>query len=79
MGIVVFSLFEKIVRYCDKYLSMVPLSFILGFYVKTVGLCFLVFPETDKVFSVLLIILCLSINSFKMVVTMYGTSLAWQV
>lgn len=77
MGIVVFSLFEKIVRYCDKYLSMVPLSFILGFYVKTVGIVFCCFfPETDKVFSVLLIILCLSINSFKMVVTMYGTSLA---
>ncbi|EFX64654.1 hypothetical protein DAPPUDRAFT_66073 [Daphnia pulex] len=31
------ELFGKIVRYCDKYLNMVPLSFILGFYVKTVA------------------------------------------
>lgn len=38
VGIVVFRLFGKIVRYCDKYLNMVPLSFILGFYVKTVGM-----------------------------------------
>lgn len=35
-----FRLFGKIVRYCDKYLNMVPLSFILGFYVKTVGMYF---------------------------------------
>ena len=45
MGIVVFSLFEKIVRYCDKYLSMVPLSFILGFYVQTVGIVFVISPR----------------------------------
>lgn len=31
------SFFEKIVRYCEKYLNMVPLSFILGFYVTTVA------------------------------------------
>lgn len=71
--IVVFSLFEKIVRYCDKYLNMVPLSFILGFYVKTVGMYF---PEIEIFFILLIQHVYLPFNSFKVVVTMYGTSLA---
>jgi ribosomal protein L36 len=28
--------FEKVIRYCDKYVNLVPLSFILGFYVSLV-------------------------------------------
>ncbi|RZC38745.1 bestrophin-2 [Asbolus verrucosus] len=28
--------FEKVVRYCDEYSSLVPLSFILGFYVNLI-------------------------------------------
>jgi hypothetical protein len=32
------SLFEQVVRYCDRYLNMIPLSFILGFYVTIIGI-----------------------------------------
>ncbi|XP_046652814.1 bestrophin-2-like [Daphnia pulicaria] len=31
------SLFEQVVRYCDRYLNMIPLSFILGFYVTIIA------------------------------------------
>lgn len=43
----VHRLFEQVVRYCDKYLSMIPLSFILGFYVTIIGM----FLTTREIFS----------------------------
>jgi bestrophin, other len=30
-------LFEKVVVYCDKFISLIPLSFVLGFYVTYVA------------------------------------------
>jgi bestrophin, other len=30
------KIFEKIVMYCDRYISIIPLSFVLGFYVSNV-------------------------------------------
>lgn len=31
-----FRYFEKIVKYCDTYGSLIPISFVLGFYVNNI-------------------------------------------
>lgn len=33
---ITFRLFEQIVTYCNKYSDLIPLSFVLGFYVSIV-------------------------------------------
>ncbi|KAL1115874.1 hypothetical protein AAG570_006163, partial [Ranatra chinensis] len=46
-------LFEKVVLYCDKFISLIPLSFVLGFYVAYVATRwwqqFMAIPWPDKV------------------------------
>ncbi|CAB3359050.1 Hypothetical predicted protein [Cloeon dipterum] len=37
MTVCVLRLFEKVVVYCDKFIALIPLSFVLGFYVTYVA------------------------------------------
>ena len=49
-----FRLFESVVKYFDAFLNMIPLSFVLGFYVAYVAgrwwQQFLAIPWPDKLF-----------------------------
>ena len=72
-------MFEQLVKYCDKYLTMIPLSFILGFYVTM-----LVFPlfilhismHSYWIFNLISIICFLPQHRNEMVVSMYGPTVA---
>ena len=48
----IFSLFEMVVKYFDAFLNLIPLSFVLGFYVSYVASRwwqqFLAIPWPDK-------------------------------
>ena len=37
LTIICFRLFESVVKYFDAFLNMIPLSFVLGFYVSYVA------------------------------------------
>lgn len=34
---IIFRVFEEAVRYCDEFIKLIPLTFILGFYVAYVA------------------------------------------
>ena len=52
--VVIFRLFESVVKYFDAFLNLIPLSFVLGFYVSYVASRwwqqFLAIPWPDKSF-----------------------------